>query len=148
MKARGLCVIMRAPFAGGVTQEHRGMSVQALRSSLRAQRGITLFGLMLWAIIIGFVALLAMNVLPTVNEYLTIQKSVNKIAADGLTTVPEIRAAFERQKEIEYSIQAITGKDLKITKENDKVVISFAYDKEVKVISPVFLLIKYEGHSK
>ena len=124
------------------------MSVQALRSSLRAQRGITLFGLMLWAIIIGFVALLAMNVLPTVNEYLTIQKSVNKIAADGLTTVPEIRAAFERQKEIEYSIQAITGKDLKITKENDKVVISFAYDKEVKVISPVFLLIKYEGRSK
>ena len=124
------------------------MSVQALRSSLRAQRGITLFGLMLWAIIIGFVALLAMNVLPTVNEYLTIQKSVNKIASDGLTTVPEIRAAFERQKEIEYSIQAITGKDLKITKENDKVVISFAYDKEVKVISPVFLLIKYEGHSK
>ena len=124
------------------------MSVQALRPSLRAQRGITLFGLMLWAIIIGFVALLAMNVLPTVNEYLTIQKSVNKIAADGLTTVPEIRAAFERQKEIEYSIQAITGKDLKITKENDKVVISFAYDKEVKVISPVFLLIKYEGRSK
>ncbi len=124
------------------------MSVQALRSSLRAQRGITLFGLMLWAIIIGFVALLAMNVLPTVNEYLTIQKSVNKIAADGLTTVPEIRAAFERQKEIEYSIQAITGKDLKITKENEKVVISFAYDKEVKIIGPVFLLIKYEGRSK
>lgn len=124
------------------------MSVQALHSNLRAQRGITLFGLMLWAIIIGFVALLAMNVLPTINEYLTIQKSVNKIAADGLTTVPEIRAAFERQKEIEYSIQAITGKDLKITKENDKVVISFAYDKEVKVISPVFLLIKYEGRSK
>ena len=124
------------------------MSVQALRSSLRAQRGLTLFGLMLWAIIIGFVALLAMNVLPTVNEYLTIQKSVNKIAADGLTTVPEIRAAFERQKEIEYSIQAITGKDLKITKENEKVVISFAYDKEVKIIGPVFLLIKYEGRSK
>lgn len=122
------------------------MSVQTLRA--RAQRGITLFGLLLWAIIIGFLALLAMNVLPTVNEYLTIQKAVNKIAADGLTTVPEIRAAFERQKEIEYSIQAITGKDLQITKENDKVVISFAYDKEVKVISPVFLLIKYEGRSK
>ena len=122
------------------------MSVQTLRE--RRQRGITLFGLLLWAILIGFVALLAMNVLPTVNEYLTIQKAVNKIAAEGMTTVPEIRAAFERQKEIEYSIQAITGKDLKITKENERVVISFAYDKEVKVISPVFLLIKYEGRSK
>ncbi len=128
------------------------MSVQTLRErrqrGQRGQRGITLFGLLLWAIIIGFVALLTMNVLPTVNEYLTIQKAVNKIASDGLTTVPEIRAAFERQKEIEYSIQAITGKDLKITKENERVVISFAYDKEVKVISPVFLLIKYEGRSK
>lgn len=125
------------------------MSVQTLRERRqRGQRGITLFGLLLWAIIIGFVALLTMNVLPTVNEYLTIQKAVNKIASDGLTTVPEIRAAFERQKEIEYSIQAITGKDLKITKENERVVISFAYDKEVKVISPVFLLIKYEGRSK
>lgn len=122
------------------------MSVQTLRE--RRQRGITLFGLLLWAIIIGFVALLTMNVLPTVNEYLTIQKAVNKIASDGLTTVPEIRAAFERQKEIEYSIQAISGKDLKITKENERVVISFAYDKEVKVINPVFLLIKYEGRSK
>ena len=125
------------------------MSVQTLRERRqRGQRGITLFGLLLWAIIIGFVALLAMNVLPTVNEYLTIQKAVNKIASDGLTTVPDIRAAFERQKEIEYSIQAISGKDLKITKENERVVISFAYDKEVKVISPVFLLIKYEGRSK
>ena len=122
------------------------MSVQTLRE--RRQRGITLFGLLLWAILIGFVALLTMNVLPTVNEYLTIQKAVNKIASDGLTTVPEIRAAFERQKEIEYSIQAISGKDLKITKENERVVISFAYDKEVKVINPVFLLIKYEGRSK
>ena len=112
------------------------------------QRGITLLGLLIWAIIIGFVALITMNVLPTVNEYFTVQKAVNKIAAEGLTTVPEIRAAFERQKEIEYSIQSISGKDLNITKENDKVVIGFAYKKEVKLISPVFLLIKYEGRSK
>ena len=112
------------------------------------QRGITLLGLLIWAIIIGFVALITMNVLPTVNEYFTVQKAVNKIAAEGLTTVPEIRAAFERQKEIEYSIQSISGKDLNITKENDKVVIGFAYEKEVKLISPVFLHIKYEGRSK
>ena len=62
--------------------------------------------------------------------------------------MPEIRAAFERQKEIEYSITSITGKDLEITKENDKVVISFAYDKEIELMAPVYLLIKYEGRSK
>lgn len=119
-----------------------------LQATHRRQRGVTLFGLLLWAIIIGFVALLAMRVFPTVNEFLTIKRTVNKIAAEGLTTVPEIRAAFERQKTIEYSIQSIGGKDLDITKENEKVVISFAYNKEVEIMNPVFLLLKYEGSSK
>ena len=120
-----------------------------LRRPARArQRGVTLFGLMFWAIVVGFVALVTMKVLPTMNEFFTIQKAVNKIAVEGGTTVPELRQAFDKQKVIEYSIQAISGKDLSITKENDKVVISFAYDKEIELIKPVFLLIKYEGRSK
>ena len=112
------------------------------------QRGITLFGLMIWAIVIGFGALLAMRVLPTVNEYFTILRAVNKVAKEGGSTVPEIRTAFQRTKDIEYSITSIGPEDLKITKENDKVVVSFAYDKEIELMAPVYLLIKYEGRSK
>jgi Domain of unknown function (DUF4845) len=114
----------------------------------RGQRGISLLGLLFWAILIGMLALVALRVLPTVNEYLTIQRTVNKIADQGLGTVPEIRAAFERQKDIEYSISSISGKDLKIAKENENIVIRFAYEKEIELMSPVFLLIKYEGHSR
>ncbi len=110
------------------------------------QRGVTLFGLLFWAVIVGFLALIGMRVLPTLNEYFTIKRTVNKIASEG-STVPEIRAAFERQKDIEYSIVSITGKDLLVTKENEKVVVSFAYDKEVELVKPVFLLIKFEGRS-
>jgi hypothetical protein len=58
------------------------------------------------------------------------------------------RSAFEKQKDIEYSITSISGKDLVVTKENDKVVIQFAYDKEIEIVKPVYLLIKYEGRSK
>jgi hypothetical protein len=58
--------------------------------------------------------------------------------------VAEARAAFDRQKEIEYSIDR-SGKDLESPRKNDKVVISFAYDKEIPIYGPVFLLIKYEG---
>jgi hypothetical protein len=118
------------------------------RTAKASQSGVTLFGLLFWAIIVGFAALLIMRVLPTMNEYFTIQKAVNKIAHEGGTTVPEIRASFEKSKEIEYSIQSISAKDLNITKENDKVVISFAYDKEIELMKPVYLLIKYEGRSK
>jgi uncharacterized membrane protein YhiD involved in acid resistance len=114
----------------------------------RAQRGITLIGLLFWAVVIASVALVALKVLPTLNEYFTIQRAVNKIAKEGGTTVPEIRAAFERTKQIEYSISSIEGKDLEITKENEKVVVKFAYDKEIELIEPVFLLIKYRGRSQ
>ena len=112
------------------------------------QRGISLLGLLFWAIVIAMLALVVLRVFPTVNEYLTIQSAVNKIASSNPTTVGEIRAQFDKQKEIEYSIASISGKDLDITKENDKIVIRFAYNKELELISPVFLLIKYEGRSR
>jgi hypothetical protein len=113
----------------------------------RKQRGITLLGLLLWAIIVGMAALVGLRVFPTVNEYLTIQRTVNKIAQSGASTVPEIRTAFDKQKDVEYSIASISGKDLEITKENERIVIGFEYDKEVPLFDPVFLLIKYKGRS-
>jgi hypothetical protein len=50
--------------------------------------------------------------------------------------------------DIEYSIVSVTPKDLEITKVNDKVVISFAYNKEIELMAPVYLLLKYEGRSR
>ncbi|GAB4560947.1 MAG: DUF4845 domain-containing protein [Rhizobacter sp.] len=122
-----------------MTVEHR---------KARSQRGVTLFGLLFWAIVIGFFALVGLRVLPTVNEFFTIKSAVQKIAASGASTVPEIRSAFDKQVQIEYSIVSMTSKDLEITKVNDKVVIAFAYNKEIELMAPVYLLIKYEGRSR
>jgi uncharacterized membrane protein YhiD involved in acid resistance len=122
--------------------------MQRRRERGQRQRGVSLLGLLFWAVLVGVVALVALRVIPTVNEYLTIQRAVNKVATEGGTTVPEIRAAFDKQKDIEYSISSIAGKDLQITKENDKVVVRFAYDKEIELMAPVYLLIKYEGRSR
>jgi Domain of unknown function (DUF4845) len=116
--------------------------------SRAAQRGVTLFGLLSWAIIIGFIGYVAVRVLPTVNEYLTIQRAVDRVAADSPTTVGDVRKAFERQKDVEYAISSISAKDLEITKENDRLVIRFAYDKEIPLVEPVYLLMKYRGRSK
>ncbi len=113
----------------------------------RRQRGISLFGLMFWAIVVGFVAYVAVVVFPTVNEYVTIKRTVEQIAAENPTTVGEVRSKFDKQKSIEYSISSISGKDLEVTKENDRVVIAFAYDKEIPLFGPVYLLLKYEGRS-
>ena len=118
------------------------------RAAAVRQRGITLLGLLFWGILVAMVALVVIRVLPTINEFTTIQRAVKKLAQESPGTVPEIRAAFERQKNIEYSIASIGGQDLQITKENDKIVIRFAYDKEVPLFEPVFLLIKYSGEGR
>jgi len=116
--------------------------------SPRGQKGISLIGLLIWAIIVAFVALIVVRVLPTINEYTTVLRAVKKIAQDQPATVAEARKAFDRQKDIEYSISSIESKDLVVTKENDKVVIRFAYDKEVPIFEPVYLLIKYSGEGR
>lgn len=117
-------------------------------SSVRRQSGITLLGLLFWAVLLSSVALVAMKVFPAVTEYRTILSVVNKIADSGGSTVPEIRSAFERATSVEYGITSITAKDLEVTKENDRVVIHFAYDKEIPLMEPVYLLLKFQGRSR
>jgi hypothetical protein len=117
-------------------------------TSPRRQSGVTLIGLLFWAVLLSSAALLAMKVFPAVSEYRTILSMVNKIAASGGTTVPEIRAAFGRAAQVEYGVTSIKGQDLVVTKEDDRVVISFAYDKEIPLFEPVYLLIKFEGRSR
>lgn len=136
-----------SPATRGVTSRMRSADTLRAPRTRRRQRGLTLFGLMFWAIVVGAAAYLVLRVFPTVNEYITIKRVIDRVAASSPSTVAEARAAFDRQKDVEYSISTISGKDLDITKENEKVVISFAYDKEVPLYGPVFLLIKYEGRS-
>jgi hypothetical protein len=114
----------------------------------KRQRGLSLIGLLFWAVLVAMVALVVIRVLPTVNEYTTIQRAVKKIAQESPATVAEARKAFERQKDIEYSISSIGPQDLQVTKENDKVVIRFDYNKEIPLFEPVYLLIKYSGEGR
>jgi len=124
------------------------MTLDPPRAPRARQRGVTLFGLLFWAILLGFGGYVLVRTLPTLNEYMTIQRAIDKVAAAQPATVAEARLAFDRQREIEYSIASVTGKDLLITKENDRVVIAFAYNKEVPIYGPVYILLKYEGRSK
>lgn len=116
-------------------------------ASRRLQAGLTMLGLMFWAIVISFCAVVGLRVVPTVNEFYTIQRMVDKVAREGGNTVPEIRAAYERMRQVEYGVDSMTGQDLDITKEQDRVVVHFAYDKQIELAGPVFLLIKYDGRS-
>jgi hypothetical protein len=118
-------------------------------SSRSSQRGITLFGLLFWGAFIAVTAVVALKVFPTVLEYYTVKRVVDRIAATNPATVPQVRQEFDRATQVEYSIQSLKSSDLVISKDgSDKVVIEFAWDKEIDLFGPVYLTIKYRGRSR
>ena len=107
------------------------------------QRGMSFIGLI-------FIGLMAVSVfaiggqsLPIFLEY---QKAVNKAAMEG-TTVSEVRASFDRASSID-DISSVKGGDLEVTKNGDKVVVSFKYSREVPLAGPAFLVYRLQGQSK
>ena len=124
------------------------MSATRLQPRRSRERGITLIGLLFWAVVLCSCALVVMKVVPAVTEYRTILGMVNKAAHEGGSTVPEIRNAFERSRSVEYGVTSIKSRDLEITKEGSEVVIAFGYRKEVPLFGGVGLYIDYSAKTK
>ncbi len=110
-----------------------------------AQRGISFIGLLFVGGVLAASGVVLAQVVPTAIEYQAVLKAAKKAAQDG-ETVPLVRAAFDRAVQID-NITAISGKDLDVTKEGDKVVVRFAYQKEIHLAGPAYLTLKYEGNS-
>ena len=112
--------------------------------SKQKQRGISFIGLLFVAIVLACLGVVLAQVVPTLIEYQAILKAANK-ATDG-ATVPEVRSIFDRAQAID-DFTSVSGKDLDIQKVGDKVVVSFAYQREIHLFGPAYLTLKYQGQS-
>lgn len=109
----------------------------------RRQRGLSLIAVIFFGLIVVFLMIIGFKLVPAVTEYLAIERAVQKIKNEH-TTVGEIRAAFDRHVAVDY-ITSITSKDLDITKDNDRVVISYSYSYSVPIMDNVRLVIDFSG---
>lgn len=121
------------------------MNCSSLHPTARRQRGVTFIGLLFVAIVVVVLGIVTAKVVPTVIEYQAISKAAQRAAEAG-NTVAEIRASFDRSKAVDY-FEAISGRDLLISKENDRIVVEFAYQKELHLVGPAYLLLKYAGRT-
>lgn len=110
------------------------------------QRGLSLIGLIFIGMIVVALLSLGFKTVPAVIEYIAIERAVQKIKNEG-STVRDIQAAFERHRTID-DITSITSRDLDITKEGDKVVISYAYQKKIPILDNVSLVIDFAGTTR
>jgi hypothetical protein len=117
---------------------------RSIRATSR-QRGISFIGLLFVAAVLGCAGVVLAQVIPTVIEYQAIGKAANK-AAEG-NTVPEVRSLFDRAQAVD-DFKAISGKDLDVQKVGDRVVVSFAYEREIPLFGPAYLVLKYRGQGQ
>ncbi len=114
-------------------------------SCSKRSRGMSLVGLLIVAMMVAALGLVAAQIFPTYTEFQAVEKAANKASAG--TTVLEIRNLFDKAASID-DIRSITGKDLVVTKEGDKVVVSFSYQREIHLAGPAYLTMKYSGRSR
>jgi hypothetical protein len=112
----------------------------------RRQRGISIVGLIFFGLIVVVLLLIGAKLVPAVTEYIAIERAIQKIKTEG-NTVGEIRGAFDRHAVID-DIKSISSKDLDITKDNDRVVISYAYAYQIQLLDNVRLVIDFAGTTR
>ncbi len=111
----------------------------------KQQRGLTFLGLLVVGILLALAGVVFAQVVPTYIEYLAVQKAVDKASAGE--TVAEVRSIFDKAATID-DIHSVNGKDLEVSKEGNQVVVSFAYERDIHLTGPAYLVMRYQGRSK
>lgn len=111
----------------------------------QGQRGLTFLGLLIVGILLAMAGVVLAQVVPTYIEFLAVEKAAQK-ASDG-NTVAEVRSIFDKAATID-DITSISARDIEVSKQGDRVVVSFAYDREIHLAGPAYLVMKYTGSSK
>lgn len=116
------------------------------RAPVRRQHGFSLVSLIFVGVIIVFLLVIGAKSVPALTEYFAIERAVQKVANEG-QTVRDIRGAFDRYATID-DIKSISGKDLDITKDADRIVVSYAYSYSIPITDNVRIVIDFAGSNR
>lgn len=117
---------------------------------MHGQRGLSLSGFLLWAVILVFAALLGFKLAPAYIEYLEIQKQFRAIAGDqSLSGAPRqaIERAFASRSAIDNT-KSVSPQDLDISKAGDQLVIRAAYSVRIPLFSNISACIDFNPSSE
>ena len=115
-----------------------------MNSTNNNQRGASLIGFLFVGAVLVSLGIVGAQLVPTYIEYRAIAKAVDK--AKGASSATEARSTFDKSAQID-DIKSITGKDLVITQDGTKVMIAYAYTKEIHLAGPAYLLMKYASRT-
>lgn len=108
-------------------------------------RGYSVVGVLLFMVCFSVLIVPAVRITQAAFEYRAILNAVN-LAQYG-SSEADVRLIFERNVLVD-NIESIDGSDLVLKKMGDKTVVSFDYEREIHLLGPAYLTLKYSGHSE
>lgn len=109
------------------------------------QAGISFIGLIFVIAVLAGAGVLVAQAVPTMIEFQAVVKAMENAKSAG--TPAEVRLAFEKAAAVD-DIKSVGPKDLEITRANDRNVVKVAYDKQIHMFGPAYLLLKYAHTTK
>jgi len=108
-----------------------------------AESGVSLSGLIVVLVVLGALALVVIKAVPAYIEYHAVKGAIAKAKASG-GTVREMQESFDKNAGIN-DVDAISGRDLVISRDGGDTEISFQYEKRIPLAGNVSLLIDFAG---
>jgi len=112
------------------------------------QRGMTVIGMLLMIVVIGFMLLIAMKVIPMYIEYYTIKSTVEGIRKEpqlAQMSATDIQNSLQKRFDIGY-VERLKARDLKIRNDAESRgrVIELVYDDERELFYKLFVVLRID----
>lgn len=115
---------------------------------MQRQRGLTLIGFIFVAAMVAALGVVVFRAIPIYNEYFTVQKILRNINTESNDGTPaNIRNQFDLKASADY-VYDVKSRDLDITKENGRIVVSVTYSKTMPLFANVSLLFDFEATNR
>jgi Tfp pilus assembly protein PilE len=114
------------------------------RESSERQRGLTVIGMLLLIVVLGFMALVAMKVIPMYIQYFTIKSTIESIRKEPQLAqmgLMEIQTAIQKRFDIGY-VDKITAKDLKLRNDRNGRVLDLVYEDDQPLFYGLHIVLK------
>ena len=111
---------------------------------MHKQRGVTLTGLIVVLVVLGFVGIMAAKLVPSYMEYWGVRKILATMDNAGETkgTVRDIRRAFDLRNAIE-DVKSVRGDDLEISKDGGDTVVTASWSVKIPMVYNVSACIDF-----
>ena len=115
---------------------------------MKGNKGLTLIGFIVLIAFVGFAGIIAFRTIPIYSEFFTIKRILKQINVDAADTTPaQIRSQFDLKASADY-VYDVKSRDLDISKEQGRIVISVNYQKTVPLFANVSLLFDFEASNR